>query len=123
MLFLLREITVSIDVALHTRRFASTLGCRTGIRIGDARARICHGREILRLRRVQFSDVRRTGCLRNRATQAQIPDRRVLEVGAVAEDLANREIGRASVGKECVSTCRSRWSPYNEKKNNNESGI
>src|SRR3546814_16402524 len=22
------------------------------------------------------------------------------------------------VGKECVSTCRSRWSPYNEKKNN-----
>src|SRR3546814_7198046 len=22
------------------------------------------------------------------------------------------EIGRARVGKECVSTCRSRWSPY-----------
>src|SRR3546814_19219911 len=22
------------------------------------------------------------------------------------------------VGKECVSTCRSRWSPYNTKKNN-----
>src|SRR3546814_20602002 len=22
------------------------------------------------------------------------------------------EIGRASVGKECVSTCRYRWSPY-----------
>src|SRR3546814_1680037 len=22
------------------------------------------------------------------------------------------KIGRASVGKECVSTCRSRWSPY-----------
>src|SRR3546814_12706639 len=22
------------------------------------------------------------------------------------------------VGKECVSTCRSRWSPYNSKKNN-----
>src|SRR3546814_15258750 len=22
------------------------------------------------------------------------------------------------VGKECVSTCRSRWSPYNEKKHN-----
>src|SRR3546814_17386486 len=22
------------------------------------------------------------------------------------------------VGKECVSTCRSRWAPYNEKKNN-----
>src|SRR3546814_2984015 len=25
---------------------------------------------------------------------------------------ANPEIGRASCGKECVSTCRSRWSPY-----------
>src|SRR3546814_11534486 len=26
------------------------------------------------------------------------------------------EIGRARVGKECVSTCRSRWSPYPYKK-------
>ena len=25
---------------------------------------------------------------------------------------AEIKIGRASVGKECVSTCRSRWSPY-----------
>src|SRR3546814_3179420 len=24
----------------------------------------------------------------------------------------SEQIGRASVGKECVSTCRSRWSPY-----------
>src|SRR3546814_12636000 len=28
----------------------------------------------------------------------------------------SRQIGRARVGKECVSTCRSRWSPYHEKK-------
>src|SRR3546814_7417042 len=27
-----------------------------------------------------------------------------------------KKIGRARVGKECVSTCRSRWSPYHEKK-------
>src|SRR3546814_12502580 len=26
------------------------------------------------------------------------------------------EIGRARVGKECVSKCRSRWSPYHYKK-------
>src|SRR3546814_15578173 len=26
--------------------------------------------------------------------------------------LAHFEIGRARVGTECVSTCRSRWSPY-----------
>src|SRR3546814_20542560 len=30
--------------------------------------------------------------------------------------LAKQQIGRESVGKECVSTCRSRWSPYNYKK-------
>src|SRR3546814_7305891 len=32
-----------------------------------------------------------------------------------------RQIGRSDerrVGKECVSTCRSRWSPYHSKKNN-----
>src|SRR3546814_17394094 len=28
------------------------------------------------------------------------------------EHLPAKEIGRASFGKECVSTCRSRWSPY-----------
>src|SRR3546814_15041887 len=28
-----------------------------------------------------------------------------------------QEIGRACVGKECVSTCRSRWSRYHKKKN------
>src|SRR3546814_11130133 len=27
-------------------------------------------------------------------------------------ELAITEIGRASCGKECVITCRSRWSPY-----------
>src|SRR3546814_15025784 len=27
-----------------------------------------------------------------------------------------KQIGRARVGKECVSTCRSRWSPYHSKK-------
>ena len=28
------------------------------------------------------------------------------------ELLAAEEIGRASVGKECLRLCRSRWSPY-----------
>src|SRR3546814_12704583 len=38
--------------------------------------------------------------------------------GRVAEKTRRSyvEIGRASVGKECVSTCRSRWSPYHSKK-------
>src|SRR3546814_20317844 len=25
---------------------------------------------------------------------------------------SKKQIGRASLGKECVSTCRSRWTPY-----------
>src|SRR3546814_9294452 len=39
----------------------------------------------------------------------------VAHLGAALE-LARSEERR--VGKECVSTCRSRWSPYNYKKNN-----
>src|SRR3546814_5987518 len=31
----------------------------------------------------------------------------------VATILQQQEIGRARVGKECVSTCRSRWAPFN----------
>src|SRR3546814_11117387 len=46
------------------------------------------------------------------------------EVGAyelVTEGLAKKDVTRAEesrVGKECVSTCRSRWTPYHYKKNN-----
>src|SRR3546814_18023394 len=32
--------------------------------------------------------------------------------GHQPQDLGLAEIGRRRVGKECVSTCRSRWSPY-----------
>src|SRR3546814_14560982 len=38
-----------------------------------------------------------------------------LLVGAVTE-LNYNKIGRASCRERCVSTCRSRWSPYHEKK-------
>ena len=33
-------------------------------------------------------------------------------IGVEIVDAAVEEIGRASVGKECVRRCRSRWSPY-----------
>src|SRR3546814_14045513 len=33
------------------------------------------------------------------------------------------EIGRASCREECVSTCRSRWSPYHYKKNKNSATL
>src|SRR3546814_9172908 len=35
---------------------------------------------------------------------------RAVQREIVAEDV--EQIGRASCGKECVSACRSRWSPY-----------
>src|SRR3546814_19135602 len=34
-------------------------------------------------------------------------------VSLIVNGFAREEIGRACVGKEGVSTCRSRWSPYN----------
>ena len=44
----------------------------------------------------------------------QIQNPRILDIGCGigrwAENLI--KIGRASVGKECVRRCRSRWSPY-----------
>src|SRR3546814_14251382 len=40
----------------------------------------------------------------------EAPDRTLPVVDAVAVDLRRSEERR--VGKECVSTCRSRWSPY-----------
>src|SRR3546814_20341312 len=40
----------------------------------------------------------------------------VIEVAPRAVDVAGRSEERR-VGKECVSTCRSRWSPYHYKKN------
>ena len=47
---------------------------------------------------------------------AWCPDARVLDLyagsGALALEAISREIGRASVGKECAYRCRSRWSPY-----------
>src|SRR3546814_17893540 len=41
--------------------------------------------------------------------------------GAANEDDMDEDVTRSEerrVGKECVSTCRSRWSPYNLKKKN-----
>src|SRR3546814_11378483 len=63
--------------------------------------------------------------------------RRVDEIAALQRDLTGESVQRLAdggcllvgvarrlrseerrVGKECVSTCRSRWSPYHEKKKN-----
>src|SRR3546814_4624178 len=43
------------------------------------------------------------------AIQIQINDRCRIQRQHLAQ---YQQIGRASLGKECVSTCRSRWSPY-----------
>src|SRR3546814_19669172 len=43
-------------------------------------------------------------------------DNIIKDTGHLSHHVALPKIGRASVGKECVSTCRSRWSPYHSKK-------
>src|SRR3546814_20087177 len=46
----------------------------------------------------------------------RIPFRDIASDTEVAGDVRSEE---RRVGKECVSTCRSRWSPYHEKKKRN----
>src|SRR3546814_18058071 len=50
------------------------------------------------------------------ATDGAAPERPATAFGAIVAALRNRrDAGRSEerrVGKECVSTCRSRWSPY-----------
>src|SRR3546814_17694629 len=47
---------------------------------------------------------------------ALLPGSRTISIGRLHSFFLRSEERR--VGKECVSTCRSRWSPYHEKKNN-----
>src|SRR3546814_14505186 len=50
----------------------------------------------------------------------QIHAESVLQLGVLVQIIKN-DLGRSEerrVGKECVSTCRSRWSPYHSKKKN-----
>src|SRR3546814_12740335 len=67
------------------------------------------------------------GCMAERVVDrlsyAQL--RRLGELGRIAGDdvrdmrvgeLLARRVEERRVGKECVSTCRARWSPYNTKK-------
>src|SRR3546814_15322212 len=58
-------------------------------------------RELRRLNEILQDEVRR-----HEQTAAD------LERARKAAEAANLEIGRASCRKECVSTCRYRWSPY-----------
>src|SRR3546814_15842683 len=48
---------------------------------------------------------------RNLATDATVSELRAIPAAAIARSEERR------VGKECVSTCRTRWSPYLYKKN------
>src|SRR3546814_15923517 len=57
---------------------------------------------------VKYSLIPQTGCSSDRCAGLK---RR----SAIAENSGERSEERR-VGKECVSTCRSRWSPYHEKK-------
>src|SRR3546814_21028154 len=46
--------------------------------------------------------------------KSPLPD---LLIGLVVAGIALKRSEERRVGKECVSTCRTRWSPYHSKKN------
>src|SRR3546814_8525430 len=82
-----------------------------------------------RSRRTQQNDVQRHGapCLPYRVADAVAgalaPRNAALQFGLLDEVaiLMREHVARSEerrVGKECVSTCRSRWSPYHKKKKN-----
>src|SRR3546814_11274165 len=56
----------------------------------------------------------RQGRLREADVIGEIADRAL----AMFDELAQHRSEERRVGKECVSTCRSRWSPYHYKKKN-----
>src|SRR3546814_12857050 len=50
----------------------------------------------------------------------------MMDAGAPIPEIPDQKPRRSeerSVGKECVRTCRSRWSPYHEKKNITQHSI
>src|SRR3546814_17923200 len=55
------------------------------------------------------------GCVQVSFDNGMSEGRPAGEDGVCADTVRSEE---RSVGKECVSTCRSRWSPYHEKKKN-----
>src|SRR3546814_16886723 len=52
---------------------------------------------------------------KGRSSFSGIKEKNGASTGSARTDLRSEE---RRVGKECVSTCRSRWSPYHYKKNN-----
>src|SRR3546814_12113566 len=107
--------------ALEGGRGNAAPGQRCGLWLGwrelDARPhpRACHGaahgnRDHLDQQMVQL----RARCVRRRLQTERLRPR-----GGAGRDGRSEE---RRVGKECVSTCRSRWSPYH-KKNTNDKHI
>src|SRR3546814_14839563 len=69
----------------------------------------------------QVAEAARRG-RRYRRAAARAGDRQG-DPGGQRADRGHAEVDRSEerrVGKECVSTCRSRWSPYHSKKKNNK---
>src|SRR3546814_2312408 len=59
----------------------------------------------------RFADIFRNNCTKNGLVPVQVsPEVGDQLLAAIEADPARSEERR--VGKECVSTCRSRWSPY-----------
>src|SRR3546814_16463793 len=78
------------------------------------RVRLCHNRLSHRNeRRFAFGDRRCSPARKGGARRSDGAIEVILaRIGGTADDLLGRRSEERRVGKECVSTCRSRWSPY-----------
>src|SRR3546814_1586798 len=78
------------------------------LRISDWSSDVCSSDLRCRVGRAKIDPVKPDlACLRVVEPQQELEDRRL--AGARRTDQRSEE---RRVGKECVSTCRSRWSPY-----------
>src|SRR3546814_6081918 len=81
------------------------------VRISDWSSDVCSSDLLARPRAAGEGDQRRAAHLRGLYRAGLEAHARAL--GAVGRDDHRGRSEERRVGKECVSTCRSRWSPYN----------
>src|SRR3546814_14124877 len=93
---------------MHTRGNTPASGCPTRF-IGS---RVRGGARVEAQPRSRFRPPRRASPITQDITMPQVTMRQMLEAGVHFGHQTRSEERR--VGKEWVSTCRSRWSPYHE---------
>src|SRR3546814_15552418 len=94
------------------------------MRISDWSSDVCSSdllSVVYRGEKIRAADRHQAGAFEQTTEPLDIPGETSAGVGNPRRIGQRRRADRSEerrVGKECVSTCRSRWSPYHKKKNN-----